>query len=1301
MFKSRQDIFTEKDRKYIKRLLDIKDQEEIIQKLEKKLREIVSRSNNQKFDYELVVENANDFISIINSEFQFEHINEKIYKEKLGWDKSDLLNKSVFNFIHPDDKERIKEKLEKGFKNGQENSNLRFKHKDGHWVWLDSKGTLYKTKDNKIKGLVISRDITKQKKIQAKLRNSEVKYKNLVSHLFDVVMKTDLTGKIEYVSPQITSEYGYPPDEIIGTKFFDYIHKEDLKQILTQFKDFLTQEELTSMEYRVKKKNGEYIWVKSRGKIITEDDKRKLIGTMRNIQKEKEFQSKLEQTENRYKELFEGSRDGFVMVDINSKIIDANPAYCEMLGYNLEELKNIDNFYQITPKNWHDWEREEIWEDRLLKKGYSGIYQKEYIHKDGTVFPVELQAYTVFDDKNNISYMWGIARDIADRKLSEEKLKTSERKYRLLAENITDVIWVMNMNLEFTYLSPSVEELRGFSLQENMDQSISDLFTFESAEKVYDIIKEKLNPKKLEDPEYEPRATFEAEHICKDGSTIWVEIKASLLRDENGAATGIIGVTRNVNERKKMEKRLIKSEEILRKKKEEQDILLDNIHTQVWYLTNQQTYGIVNNAHAEFNGLTKEEMAFKNLYEIFPKEVAEICEEGNIEVFETKQQIHTEEWVPHKSGKRRLISIYKTPKLNQKNEVEYIVCSAEDITDQKLYEKKIKESERLLRLFIDSSPDMFFLKDKNLRYLIVNKKNAEFFGKMESEIIGKSDFELMPEKLAKGCQESDLKALNDHKEIITLEYLDDKIYETRKTPVVINEEIIGIAGFIRDITKEKRFEQKIMNLSSITRESTDAIIRRDMDFNITYMNPAAEKLFGWKLSEIKGKKPDLFNAEKDNEKLQQIIYKTVSSGNVYKNILRNKRKDGKIFYCEMKVTPLFDENGEIYSYISSQRDVSARVNALKNLRESEEKYRELVELLPDIIFEINVNGNITYLNSIGYKKLGFNKKDIENGLKILDIIEGEYQGKASFRMEKILGDNFLEPTEYLMKDKEGNQFYARIHSRPIYRNQEVIGIRGTISDIHRMVLAKQKIKESEKRLKKLNELKSELLRRVSHELKTPLVSIKGFSNLLLDLHSETLEDDVKQHLNEIKNGSIRLENLIKDILDSAQLESGKLKITKKKEDLSIIIKNAVSSLNGLIKSRDHSIKIDLPKNLVVFVDKEKLLEVVENLISNAVKYTPPGGEILIKSDNESNRIVISIRDTGIGFDNKETEILFTQFGKIERYGKGLDVITEGSGLGLYISKKIIELHGGDIWMESKGRDKGSTFFFSLPKEFRT
>ena len=146
--------------------------------------------------------------------------------------------------------------------------------------------------------------------------------------------------------------------------------------------------------------------------------------------------SQLRESEKKYRNLFEYSRDGIVVVDKAGQFLDANQAYCDMLGYTVGELRSMDDFLQITPEKFRKWELDEIWNQRLMKDGFSGIYEKEYIRKDGTIIPIELQSFTIFDSFGKVEYLWGVARDITERKRAEEDLRESEEQVRITLEAI-------------------------------------------------------------------------------------------------------------------------------------------------------------------------------------------------------------------------------------------------------------------------------------------------------------------------------------------------------------------------------------------------------------------------------------------------------------------------------------------------------------------------------------------------------------------------------------------------------------------------------------------------------------------------------------------------------------------------------------------------------------------------------------------------------------------------------------------------------------------------------------------------
>jgi signal transduction histidine kinase len=141
----------------------------------------------------------------------------------------------------------------------------------------------------------------------------------------------------------------------------------------------------------------------------------------------------------------------------------------------------------------------------------------------------------------------------------------------------------------------------------------------------------------------------------------------------------------------------------------------------------------------------------------------------------------------------------------------------------------------------------------------------------------------------------------------------------------------------------------------------------------------------------------------------------------------------------------------------------------------------------------------------------------------------------------------------------------------------------------------------------------------------------------------------------------------------------------------------VKEVESLAALRGQTIFVDIEDKITTHFDKERLYDVIINLLSNAIKNTPPEGEITIFTEQKDNSIVVSVKDSGVGITEEEKKKLFKKFGKIERYGQSWDINIEGTGLGLYIAKKIVRLHGGNIWVQSEGRNKGSTFSFSIPK----
>ncbi len=266
----------------------------------------------------------------------------------------------------------------------------------------------------------------------------------------------------------------------------------------------------------------------------------------------------------------------------------------------------------------------------------------------------------------------------------------------------------------------------------------------------------------------------------------------------------------------------------------------------------------------------------------------------------------------------------------------------------------------------------------------------------------------------------------------------------------------------------------------------------------------------------------------------------------------------------------------------------------------------------------------------------------------------------------------------------------------LIRDEEGLPIasEGTIIDITKTKKAEDLLKKENRKLKKMDRFRKDFINRATHRLKNPLTTIFSAAQLIDTLHHDKLTVDELDLLDIILTHSLKLKKYINELLDVSRLDSGDINLNKKEENLSEMIKEIIDCNKTMIKDRHLSLDHDIEGGLLLEIDKKRVEQVISNLISNAIKNTYKNGRILVQLKRLDGKIEFSVKDTGVGITKSERKKLFKQFSRIER--PELDIINEGTGLGLYISKEIVNSHGGQIFVESDGRDKGSTFIVQLP-----
>lgn len=507
----------------------------------------------------------------------------------------------------------------------------------------------------------------------------------------------------------------------------------------------------------------------------------------------------------------------------------------------------------------------------------------------------------------------------------------------------------------------------------------------------------------------------------------------------------------------------------------------------------------------------------------------------------------------------------------------------------------------------------------------------------------------------------------------------------------------------KDITEQKRAEEKLreseVHFRSIVENSHDGILIVNDNYQFTYVNNVLCEMLGYSYEEIIGQ--DFRNfLDEESAKLVADRYIRRQRGETVPPIYEFNivRKNGEKRRVEIISTVTKELKGGVKT-IAQVLDITEQKKTEKKLKESEKKYRKIFEDSPFSIIILNLEGYIIDCNPATIIYSGYNREDlIGRNFKKLSLIHPNYLPMLEQIFSQFLKEGKSNNIDIQMFKKNGKLVWINLQSSFLKLNGKSL-IQVIIHNIDKQKQAEFLIKEELRKLEELNKLQKDFITRAAHELKTPLMSISGASELLLTYYDKNLNENILELLEIIQNNKQRMEILIQNLLIDIQLDYNRLKLNKQSTDICKMIISIVNNLKPLIKKRQINLILNIPPSLMMSIDKIQLEQTFINLLSNAIKNTPKNGKIEISV--ETNNLVneISISDTGVGLTKDEISRLFSKFEKFERINENLEYLDiQGLGLGLYISKEIINLHGGNILVESEGRNKGAKFLIQLPNE---
>lgn len=729
-------------------------------------------------------------------------------------------------------------------------------------------------------------------------------------------------------------------------------------------------------------------------------------------------------------------------------------------------------------------------------------------------------------------------------------------------------------------------------------------------------------------------------------------------------------------------------------------VLLETILDGFCILDSNGRFLEVNNNYCKMSSYTREELLKLAIHDVEASETLEETEQHVKEVIETgADRFETK----HKTKDGKIWDA-EISTIFVHNKQQFVV-SIRDISERKMMLAELRLKENAIANSINAT--VMTNKDGVINY--INKSFIKMWSyENEDEIIGRSAVEFVesPQKIFEAIEH--LIKYNNWIGEVTAVKKDGSKFIAHITASAVNvngNENLSLYASIIDMTEHKKYEKEIYKLAQTVEQNPVSILITDSKGNIEYVNKKFVELTGYTYEDVLNKNPRILQSGLTSRELYKSMWKALNEGKEWFGELQNKRKDGTYYWQALILSPIRDISGNIIHYLAIQRDITYRKSLelelekyrahleelvekrTNELRVSEEKFRALAENSEDVIMRFDnqcrhlySNPIVTRMTGVPYESLiGRTHKELgshdhlvgmwKNAVK--KVFVTKEKNRIEFQLPNRIWIDWVLVPEF---DNDGNVNTVITSGRDITPIKEY----------------EKRIEESLQKEKELNELKNKFISTASHEFRTPLTAIQSSAQMIRRYSHKWDQNKLDEHYERINESILYLTQLLDGVLTISRTENDKIIFQPEPIDLKNYIEEIVEETNPLRNNNHEIIYKHNTTEQMFMLDRSLIKYIFNNLLSNAIKYSPRGGKIELGIEQIKNHLFIKVKDEGIGIPEEEIELIFNPF-----YRTKNTVDIPGTGLGLDIVKRAVELHNGQISVTSKV-NTGTEFTITIP-----